>query len=141
MLSPLESALTRKAGGGGGRPGIMTPKTRRSRRPLAEQCLSKFSRLGSRLCTRVYLGRYLRGGQLLQQRLALAEPRPFIPLHVPREGAFLRQQLFRPFASLFTAVGKFQIIRIVVQRLRRCRELRHVDVELLGALQLSSLRV
>src|SRR5205823_9322926 len=45
--------------------------------------------------------------QFLQQRLAFAEPRPFPPLHIPRQRALFRLQLLEPLARLVSPVRGF----------------------------------
>ena len=79
--------------------------------------------------------------QLLQQCLSLAEPRPLPPLHVPRQGSLLRQQLLRPLARLFAPVRCLHETRIVVKRFRRRRNLRDFREKRVRAIQLSRSRV
>ena len=66
-----------------------------------------------------YGTRTLRAGEFFQQSLALAEPRPFASLHVPRQRAFLREKFLRPFARLVVPVRHLQITRVIVERFRR----------------------
>ena len=75
--------------------------------------------------------------KFLHQCLAFSEPRPLAPLHVPRQCALFRQQLLRPLARLFAPVRRLQKTRVVVQRLRSRRYLRHFREKLLRAFQLT----
>src|SRR6266446_4476780 len=80
-----------------------------------------------------------RAGQFLQQRLALAEPRPLAPLHIPRQCPLLCEQLLRPLARLFLSVRRLQKTRVVVKRLRSRRNLRDLGKKLIRAFQLTRL--
>src|SRR5437879_2998560 len=80
-------------------------------------------------------------GQFLQQRLALAEPRPLAPLHIPRQCPLLCEQLLRPLTRLFPPVRRLQKTRVVVKRLRSRRNLRDLRKKLIRAFQLTRLRI
>lgn len=81
----------------------------------------------------------LRGSEFLQQRFAFAKPGPFIALHVAWESPLLREELLRPFAGFLAVTCELQKICIIVKCFGCSRELRHIDIELSGALQLSGL--
>ncbi len=51
------------------------------------------------------------------ERFPFAEPRPFNALHVSRQGAFLGQQLLRPFACFCRLALQLQEIGIVKESL------------------------